>query len=177
MEAAIPGLRRYALALTRDADAADDLVQDCLERALTRRRLWRPTGTVKSWLFTILHNQFISDRRRLSRRAGDLYRWRTRWSSRQPDNPMASVALAETARAIEALSLEQRTTLLLVAVEGLTYAEAATATGVPVGTIMSRLARATARPRRQDGGWPKAGARQMSGRNDHLADGDSALDR
>ena len=55
---------------------------------------------------------------------------------------MANVALAETARAIEALSLEQRTTLLLVAVEGLTYAEAASATGVPVGTIMSRLARA-----------------------------------
>lgn len=58
-----------------------------------------------------------------------------------PDNPMAHVALAETAVAIEGLSLEQRTTLLLVAVEGLTYAEAA-ATGVPVGTIMSRLARA-----------------------------------
>ncbi len=59
-----------------------------------------------------------------------------------PDNPMAHVALAETAVAIEGLSLEQRTTLLLVAVEGLTYAEAAAATGVPVGTIMSRLARA-----------------------------------
>jgi RNA polymerase sigma-70 factor, ECF subfamily len=55
VEAAIPGLRRYALALTRDADGADDLVQDCLERALTRCRLWRPTETVKSWLFTILH--------------------------------------------------------------------------------------------------------------------------
>jgi RNA polymerase sigma-70 factor (ECF subfamily) len=141
VEAAIPGLRRYALALTRDADAADDLVQDCLERALTRRRLWRPTGTVKSWLFTILHNQFISDRRRLNRRAGDLPMDDALQQS-APDNPMANVALAETARAIEALSIEQRTTLLLVAVEGLTYAEAAMATGVPVGTIMSRLARA-----------------------------------
>ena len=143
VEAAIPGLRRYALALalTRDADSADDLVQDCLERALTRRRLWRPTGTVKSWLFTILHNQFISDRRRLNRRAGDLPMDDALQQS-APDNPMASVALAETARPIEALSLEQRTTLLLVAVEGLTYAEAATATGVPVGTIMSRLSRA-----------------------------------
>ena len=141
MEAAIPGLRRYALALTRDADAADDLLQDCLERALTRRRLWRPTGTVKSWLFIILHNQFISDRRQMSRRAGDVP-MQDALEQSAPDNPMANVALAETARAIEALSLEQRTTLLLAAVEGLTYAEAASATGVPVGTIMSRLARA-----------------------------------
>ena len=120
-ETAIPGLRRYALALTLDAFAADDLVQDCLERALTRRRLWCPTGTVKSWLFTILHNQFISVRRRLNRRAGDLP-MDVALQQSAPENPLASVALAETARAIEALSLEQRTTLLLVAVEGLTYA-------------------------------------------------------
>jgi len=105
VEAAIPGLRRYALALTRDADAADDLVQDCLERALTRRRLWRPTGTVKSWLLIILHNQFISDRRRMSRRAGDVP-MQDALEQSAPDNPMANVTLAETARAIEALSLE-----------------------------------------------------------------------
>lgn len=141
VEAAIPGLRRYALALTRDPDVADDLVQDALERALKRRRLWRPTGTVKAWLFTILHNRFISDRRREGRRAQDAP-MDAAIHATAPDNPIANVALAEAGRMIETLSLDQKTTLLLVAVEGLTYAEAAAATGVPIGTVMSRLARA-----------------------------------
>lgn len=141
VEAAIPSLRRYALTLTRDVDAADDLVQDCLERALDKRRLWRPQGPVRAWLFAILHNRFVSDRRRDSRRGphGPLD------GAAEPaavDDPVAAVALSEVGRALDALSPEQRAALLLVAVEGLTYAEASAALGVPVGTVMSRIARA-----------------------------------
>src|SRR5690606_19362750 len=69
MEQCVPRLRRYALALTRDADFADDLVQDCLERALSRRHLWRPTGTLRAWLFRILHNLHANEvRRRVNHR-------------------------------------------------------------------------------------------------------------
>jgi len=141
VEAAIPNLRRYALALTRDADMADDLVQDCLERALRKRRLWRPTGPVKAWLFAILHNCFVSDRRRDSRRGphapfgpGD--------EPAAIDDPVASIALKEVGDALAALSEDHRATLLLVAVERLTYKEAAAVLGAPVGTVMSRIARA-----------------------------------
>ncbi len=154
IEAAIPSLRRYALALTRDADMADDLVQDSLERALDRRRLWRPQGTVRAWLFAILHNRFVSDRRRDGRR-GDHASIDAIDHPAAVDDPVSNVALAEVGRALEALSVEQRTVLLLVAVEGLTYREAATALGVPVGTVMSRVARARAALSRKLGDEPR----------------------
>lgn len=141
VEAAMPSLRRYALALTRDADMADDLVQDCLERALQKRRLWRPQGPVRAWLFAILHNRFVSDRRRDDRR-GPHVPLEGVDHPHAPDDPVANVALAEVGRALEALSFEQRSALLMVAVEGLTYREASIALGVPVGTVMSRIARA-----------------------------------
>lgn len=141
VEASIPNLRRYALALTRDPDLADDLVQDCLERALAKRRLWRPTGSVKAWLFAILHNLFISDRRRAARRGAHLP-LEAAENALATEDPVARVALAEVGRALEALSLEQKAALLLVAVEGLTYAEAGRALGAPPGTVMSRTARA-----------------------------------
>jgi len=144
VEAAIPNLRRYALTLTRDADAADDLVQDCLERALAKRRLFRPQTTVRAWLFAILHNQFVSDRRRETRRGEHLplNGPAIEGALVAVDDPLASVALAEVGRALETLSFDQRTALLLVAVEGLTYGEASTVLKVPAGTVMSRIARA-----------------------------------
>ena len=154
VEAAIPSLRRYALALTLDADRADDLVQDCLERALAKRRLWRPTGTVKAWLFAILHNRFISDRRREVRR-GPHDPFDPARAPAGADDPSIGVELAEVGRAVEALSEEQRAVLLLVAVEGLTYAEAATVLKAPVGTIMSRLARARRSLQNSLGAEPK----------------------
>ena len=157
VEAAIPNLRRYALTLTRDFDAADDLVQDCLERALAKRRLWRPHGPVLPWLFTILHNRFVSDRRRESRRAPTttLDGLEGERGAIAVDDPVASVALAEVGRALDELSLEQRTALLLVAVEGLTYAETAVVLGVPVGTVMSRVARARRSLGRKLGDGPR----------------------
>ena len=136
IEAAIPALRRYGRALTRDAETADDLVQDTLVRALRSEHLFHG-GDVRSWLYTILTN---------------LNRNRLRSLARRPmltpieDNDAPSAGPEAGGRDIErALALlvdEQRTALLLVALEGLTYREVAEVQGVPIGTVMSRLARA-----------------------------------
>ena len=136
IEAAIPALRRYARALTRDADVADDLVQDTLVRALRSEHLFHG-GDVRAWLYTILTN---------------LNRNRLRTLSRRPVLTPIKDSDAETGgpksgsryigRALDELGEEPRTALLLVVLEGLTYREVAEVQGVPIGTVMSRLARA-----------------------------------
>ena len=137
IEAAIPALRRYARALTRDAETADDLVQDTLVRALRSEHLFHG-GAVRSWLYTILTN---------------LNRNRLRSMARRPivtqlqDDDAADAAGPEAGgrdieRALALLVEDQRTALLLVVLEGLTYREVAEVQGVPIGTVMSRLARA-----------------------------------
>jgi RNA polymerase sigma-70 factor (ECF subfamily) len=137
IEASIPALRRYARALTRDAETADDLVQDTLVRALRSEHLFHG-GAVRSWLYTILTN---------------LTRNRLRSMARRPvvtqlqDDDAADAAGPEAGgrdieRALALLVDEQRTALLLVVLEGLTYREVAEVQGVPIGTVMSRLARA-----------------------------------
>jgi RNA polymerase sigma-70 factor (ECF subfamily) len=144
IEACVPSLRRYARALTHDADLADDLVQDCLERAIRKQSLWRPTGPVKAWLFRILLNIYRNDLRR-NRRAPvavsiDMM---TSEPHTQPQQP-GRMALAETARAMQLLPAEQREALLLVTLEGLSYSEAAQVLSIPIGTLMSRIGRARA---------------------------------
>ena len=136
VQAAIPALRRYARALTRDADVADDLVQDTLVRALRSEHLFHG-GDVRAWLYTILTN---------------LNRNRLRTLSRRPvltpikDNDAVTggpeAGSRDIARALDELAEEARTALLLVVLEGLTYREVAEVQGVPIGTVMSRLARA-----------------------------------
>lgn len=138
----IPALRRYARALTHDRDSADDLVQDALERAIVKRALWRPIGPIRPWLFQILlnlHRNTIRDRKRdvelmpmdaLAERIG------------VPASQAERAVLLETADAMQRLPEEQREALLLVAAEGLSYAEAAKVLDIPVGTLMSRLGRA-----------------------------------
>jgi RNA polymerase sigma-70 factor (ECF subfamily) len=144
IEACVPALRRYARALTHDADLADDLVQDCLERAIRKRALWRPAGPLRAWLFRILLNLYRNDLRRRRRAPLALP-----LDPGGPDTaPHGRLALAETARAMQALPSEQREALLLVVVEGMSYAEAAAVLGIPPGTLMSRLARARAALRR-----------------------------
>ena len=143
LEACVPALRRYARALTRNADLADDLVQDCLERALSRRGLFRPTGAVRAWLFTILLN-LHRNALRTSHRRGETVDIDTVPELSTPAPQPGHIALAELARAIETLPPEQKEALLLVTLEGIPYAEAAGIIGIPLGTLMSRLGRARA---------------------------------
>ena len=143
VEACVPALRRYARALTRSADLADDLVQDCLERAISRRGLFRPSGPVRAWLFTVLLN-LHRNALRSSHRRGEMVHIDSVPELSTPAPQPGHLALAEMARAIDTLSLEQKEALLLVALEGLPYQEAADILKIPLGTLMSRLGRARA---------------------------------
>lgn len=137
VEATIPALRRYARALTRDADIADDLVQDTLVRALRSEHLFQGEE-VRSWLYTILTNLNRNRLRSLARRPA---------LSSIEDNDAPDLAGPEAGgrdieRALATLAEDQRQALLLVVLEGLSYREVAEVQGVPIGTVMSRLARA-----------------------------------
>jgi RNA polymerase sigma-70 factor (ECF subfamily) len=136
IEAAIPALRRYARALTRDAETADDLVQDTLVRALRSEHLFHG-GEIRSWLYTILTNLNRNRLRSLARRP-------TLTPIEDGDAAAAGPEAGgrDIERALAMLVDEQRTALLLVVLEGLTYREVAEIQGVPIGTVMSRLARA-----------------------------------
>jgi len=139
IQATIPALRRYARALTRDPETADDLVQDTLVRALRSQHLFHG-GDIRSWLYTILTNLNRNRLRSLSRRPALT-------SIEDDDAPDASGPEAggrDIERALAALVEDQRAALLLVVLEGLSYREVAEVQGVPIGTVMSRLARARA---------------------------------
>lgn len=137
VEATIPALRRYARALTRDSDIADDLVQDTLVRALRSEHLFHG-GDVRSWLYTILTNLNRNRRRSLARRPMLL----PIEDNDAPDLAGPEAGGRDIERALATLVEDQRHTLLLVVLEGLTYREVAEVQGVPIGTVMSRLARA-----------------------------------
>jgi len=139
VEGAIPALRRYARALTRDSDIADDLVQDTLIRALRSEHLFHG-GDVRKWLYTILTNLNRNRLRSLARRPAAVP---------LEDHDAAEMAGPEAGardigRALATLTDDQRAALLLVVLEGLSYREVAEVEGVPIGTVMSRLARARA---------------------------------
>lgn len=140
----VPALRRYARALTHEREAADDLVQDCLERAIRKRALWRPIGPIRPWLFRILLNLHRNDLRHRRRLPAEVPIEDLADRLAAAGTPFERAALAETARAMERLSPDQREALLLVAVEGFDYAEAAKVLDIPIGTLMSRLGRARA---------------------------------
>jgi RNA polymerase sigma factor (sigma-70 family) len=145
----IPALRRYARALVRDRAVADDLVQDCLERAVGR---WhqRREGDPRPWLFTILHNLAINEFRRGTKRGkhvgyDEANEAELGLEAVQERKLMCRDMLDKLAR----LPGEQRSVLLLVAVEDLSYEEAAKVLDIPVGTVMSRLSRARERLQRE----------------------------
>lgn len=137
----IPRLRRYARALTGDRHAADDLVQDTLERALGRSALFRPGSDARAWLFGIMHNQFVNHvRSAAARRTVHADPWMPEPAA--VDTAHERAALGDIARMLGQLPIEQREVLLLISLEELTYQQAARVLGVPLGTVMSRLSRA-----------------------------------
>lgn len=156
----IPALRRYARALTGSAWAADDLVQDTLERACTKWTLWTAGSNLRAWLFTIMHNIYVSDVRRVIRHQ----------AATDPEGleGEASALAAPASHADSRMDLQrcllllpedQRTVLLLVALEDMSYAEVAKITGSPLGTVMSRLSRARTRLQNLMDGTPAGSKR------------------
>jgi len=139
IQATIPALRRYARALTRDAEAADDLVQDTLVRALRSEHLFHG-GDIRSWLYTILTNLNRNRLRSLARRPS----LTPIEDDDAADSSGPEAGGRDIERALASLVDDQRVALLLVVMEGLSYREVAEVQGVPIGTVMSRLARARA---------------------------------
>lgn len=146
--AQIPALRRYARALTGNAWAADDLVQDTLERACTKWRLWAVGSDLRAWLFTLMHNLFVNQLRHSSRQAGlavplDIDALPEPLAAPDADQDQ----MLDLQRCLLRLPQDQRAVLLLVSVEDMSYEETARIVGAPVGTVMSRLSRARTRLR------------------------------
>lgn len=142
MVAHLPALRRYALGLSGDRHQADDLVQDCIERALRRIDTLADEQRLAAWLRTILFNVFIDGRRTTRTRGETLEEGLLDDLVDTATQPDARHAAAEVVRAVGTLTPQHRQVLLLVAEQGLSYREVADELGVPIGTVMSRLARA-----------------------------------
>jgi RNA polymerase sigma-70 factor, ECF subfamily len=141
--AELPFLRRFARSLCGDAALADDLVQDCVERAISKLHLYDPARPLRAWMFAILRNIFISGLRQKSRLpiSKTIDELREGEGAQAPDQESyMSIALIE--RALDELPAQQREVLILVSLEELSYRETADIIGVPIGTVMSRLSRA-----------------------------------
>ena len=148
IEACMPALRRHAIALLRSREAADELVRDCLVRALDGLNTRRGEPDVRAWLFTTMQNLFISRqrRRRFLPGAG------ARRAAHSPcPSADAGQPWRELMRGLERLPADQRSAVLLVAVEDLSYRDAATVLGVPADRMMSLLARGRERLRQFTG--------------------------
>lgn len=143
----LAALRRYALSLVRNPDDAEDLVHDALVKAYERQSTFRTGANVRNWLMSILHNAHIDRlrQRRAQERRHDAAAELAQTSA--PANQDHSVRLTQLRNAFFALPQDQREALHLVAIEELSYQEAAETLGIPVGTLMSRVARARQRLR------------------------------
>lgn len=139
----IPYLRRYARGLTHNVADADDLVQGCLVRAVANLHRFQRDTNIRAWLLTIMHNLFI-DGARKKRRMREAFEAANvaQGGLLQLPNQVHRIQLTELETALSRLPPEQKSTLLLIALEDRTYEEAAAITGVPVGTVRSRLSRA-----------------------------------
>jgi RNA polymerase sigma factor (sigma-70 family) len=143
VEPLIPALRRYARALLSDRSAADDLVQDCLERVIGRWHQRRADGDARTWVFTILHNLAMSRLRQNTRRGRHLaLEDADEGATARPPTQEDGLRHRDLLEALKTLPDDQRSVLLLVSVEDLSYAETARVLDIPLGTVMSRLSRA-----------------------------------
>ncbi len=138
----VPVLRRYARGLVHNKTDADDLVQDCLVRALSKMHLFQPGTNLKAWLLSIVHNIFLDGTRR-AKRTREFATAVTAMDQGNVTRPnqFHRIEIMDIGKALAALPAAQRSTLLLIALQGLSYEETAKITGVPVGTVRSRLSR------------------------------------
>lgn len=148
VEPLIPALRRYAWALTRDQVGADDLVQDCLERAISRWHQHRGDGNTRTWLFTILHNLAVNNWHKIRRQGAHIALDDTDEMVFAHEGAQENdLHYRDVMNAIASLPEEQRSVLLLVSVETMSYKETAKVLDIPLGTVMSRLSRGRERLR------------------------------
>jgi RNA polymerase sigma-70 factor (ECF subfamily) len=159
IEAHIPSLRRYARALVRDVAGADDLVQECLTRALLKVHLWHEGSDLRAWLFTILHNQHVNQIRRSIRMGTTVELDQAAPLASRPADQEKRLELRDLDRALGRLPAEQRAVILLVGLEGMPYSAAGAILGIPTGTVRSRLSRGRLTLRRLMGVEPDEGAR------------------
>lgn len=152
LQACIPSLQRYALVLLRDRQGVEDLVHDCLVQALTHMRTRRRGSDIRPWLFTIMHNLFISQKRRERTRGQNIPiesmvdtvdEERTNIRATQEDR----LRWRDLLRGLNLLPPEQRLVITLVSVEELSYAAVGEVLDIPIGTVMSRLSRGRERLR------------------------------
>ena len=137
----IPRLRRYARALVGDKHQADDLVQDCLARALSRLGLWTAGSDMRAWLFTIMHNLFVNQCRKQGSQPPLFALHEVAEPPRKGGQADQLLQLSDLETGLRALPPEQREVLLLVSLEGLSYQQVAEVLNIPIGTVMSRLHR------------------------------------
>jgi RNA polymerase sigma-70 factor (ECF subfamily) len=166
LQAAIPSLQRYALALLRDRQGVEDLVHDCLVQALSHMRSLKQDADIRPWLFSIMHNIFISQKRRERTRGQN-----TSIESMigfEAEGQMSIGATQEDRlrwrdllRGLEALPLELRLVITLVSIEELSYVAAAEVLGIPIGTVMSRLSRGRERLRQTMAGEQRPALRRV----------------
>jgi RNA polymerase sigma-70 factor (ECF subfamily) len=146
----LPRLRRYARALISNREQADDLVQDTVERALSRLALFHAGTDLRAWLFTVMHNVFANQVRKASFRATHVSIDDDTLPLRElaaHGNPLAALEVRDLDYALQRLPLDQRQVVLLVGLEEMSYAQVALALDVPIGTVMSRLSRGRERLR------------------------------
>ncbi|MFB2550212.1 sigma-70 family RNA polymerase sigma factor [Ensifer soli] len=164
----LASLRRYARSLVRSPDDAEDLVHDALVKAYERRSTFREGGSVRTWLFSILHNTHVDRlRKRLADRRRDDDAAEALAGAAIEAGQDHAVRLAQVREAFYALPEEQRVALHLVAIEDLSYQEAADALGIPVGTLMSRISRARQRLRSIEDGAAMAPRLKIVGGTQH----------
>jgi RNA polymerase sigma-70 factor, ECF subfamily len=160
LPAILPRLKRYARRLTQDEADAEDLVQDCVTRALANLHLWKPGTDIRAWLFTIMHNRHIDEVDRATRRGRNVVWEESSRTSICSSNQIEYLECLDLERAVMSLSDEQRSILLLVGLSAWTNHQIASSCNLPVGTVRSRLSRGRAALRKLAGIAAEQGPRR-----------------
>ncbi|RYH07076.1 sigma-70 family RNA polymerase sigma factor [Tropicimonas sp. IMCC6043] len=145
----VASLKRYAMVLTRNRDAAEDLVQETLAKAIAAADQWQPGSDLRVWLFRILHNTHVSERRRHKVREDA---WLHIPETVENTDPTKRIELQQVLDALQELPEAQRLPIVLIAIKEMSYADAARTLDLPLGTFYSRLGRGRAALRKIVGG-------------------------